>query len=119
MVSSRKKYIQLGQGMLPHEQTMLEQSIQAALTPMWPTERFVAELERDLLAEARRQERAGQGWRIAGWVGGGLLSVAGGILLWTLWQRRQTQTSRDEAAATARRRPLFGTPKLAGVTPAV
>ncbi|MEJ5311410.1 MAG: hypothetical protein WHX52_16740 [Anaerolineae bacterium] len=118
MVSFRKKYIQLGQGILPHEQTLLEQSIQAALTPMWPTERFVAELERDLLEEARRQERAGQGLRIAGWIGGGLLSIAGGILLWVLWQRHQTQPNDSKARMTSKRRPLFGTPKLAGVTPA-
>lgn len=119
MVSSRKKYIQLGEGLLPREQMLLEQSIQAALTPIWPTERFIVELERDLIEEAQRQERLGQGWRIAGWVGGGLLSIAGGILLWTLWQRRQTQTSGDETGVTARRRPLFGTPKLAGVTSTV
>jgi len=119
MVSFRKKYIQLGQGMLPHEQTLLEQSIQAALTPIWPTERFVVELERDLLEEARRQERAGQGLRIAGWIGGGLLSIAGGILLWTLWQRRQTQKDDGEVGATSKRRPLFGTPKLVSITPAV
>lgn len=118
MVSFRKKYIQLGQGILPHEQTLLEQSIQAALTPMWPTERFVAELERDLIEEARRQERMGQGWRIASWIGGGLLSIAGGILLWTLWQRRQTQKDNGKAGTTSKRRSLFGTPELAGVTPA-
>jgi len=118
MVSFKKKYIQLGQGILPHEQTLLEQSIQAALTPMWPIERFVVELERDLIEEARRQERAEQGLRIAGWIGGGLLSIAGGILLWLLWQRRQTQTNDSEAGMTAKRRPLFGTSELAGVTPA-
>lgn len=105
--------------MLPREQMLLEQSIQAALTPILPTERFIVELERDLIEEARRQERLGQGWRIAGWVGGGLLSIAGGVLLWALWQRRQTHTHSDEAAVTARRRPLFGTPKLAGVAPTV
>ena len=119
MVSSRKKYIQLGEGLLPREQALLEQSIQAALTPILPTERFIVELERDLIEEARRQERLGQGWRIAGWVGGGLLSIAGGVLLWTLWQRRQTQTHSNETGGTVRRRSLFGTPKLAGVTPAI
>jgi len=120
MVSSRKKYIQLGEGILPHEQMLLEHSIQVALTPVWPTERFIVELERDLIEEARRQERAGQGLRVAGWVGGGLLSIAGGILLWTLWQRRQTQRDDCEAGAISKRRPLFGAPELAGsVTPAV
>ncbi len=118
MVSFRNKYIQLGQGILPHEQTLLEQSIQAVLTPMWPTERFIVELERDLIEEARRQERAGQGLRIAGWIGGGLLSIAGGILLWTLWQHRQTRKDDSEAGVTSKRRSLFGTPELAGVTPA-
>ncbi len=119
MVSFKKKYVQLGQGILPHEQTLLEQSIQAALMPIWPTEQFIVELERDLMEEARRQERMGQGWRIAGWIGGGLLSIAGGILLWVLWQRRRTQKDDGEAGATSKRRPLLGALKLAGVTPAV
>ena len=123
MVSSRKKYIQLGQGILPHEQMLLEQSIQAALLPMLPTDRFVVELEHDLIQEARRQARyaqnVGQGWRIAGWVSGGLLSIAGGILVWTLLRQRQTQKDGGEAVATSKRRPFSRMPKYAGVTPAV
>lgn len=123
MVSSRSKYIQLGQGILPHEQTLLEQSIRGALTPMLPTDRFVVELERDLIQEAKRQARyaqnVGQGWRIAGWVGGGLLSIAGGILVWTLLRQRQTQKDGGEVITSSKRKPFFGTSKLAGVTPAV
>lgn len=123
MVSFKTKYIQLGQGMLPHEQTLLEQSIQAAFLPMLPTDRFVVELERDLIQEARRQARyeqnLGYGVRILGFIGGGLLSIAGGILVWTLWRQRQTQKDGGEVIATSKRRSLFGAPKLAGVTPAV
>ncbi len=123
MVSSRKKYIQLGQGILPREQTLLEHSIQAALSPMLPTDRFVVELERDLIQEARRQARyaqnVGQGWRMAGWVGGGLLSIAGGILVWTLLRQRQAPKDGGEVITSSKRKPFFGTSKLAGVTPAV
>ncbi len=119
---SRKKYIQLGEGLLPREQHWLEHSIQAALTPILPPEQFVADLERELIQEAQRQAQvaqdAGRGWRIAGWIGGGLLSIAGGILVWTLLRQR-TRRGSDQTGTPSQRRPLFRTPELAGVAPVV
>jgi hypothetical protein len=123
MVSFRRRYIQLGQGILPREQMLLEQSIQAVLSPTLPTDRFVVELERELIHEARRQERyeqnMGRGLRVIGFIGGGLLSIAGGILMWMLWQRHQTQKDGGEAIATSKRQSLFGMPKFTKVNPAV
>jgi hypothetical protein len=111
MFSFSKKYIQLGQGILPREQKLLEQSIQAALSPMLPTDRFVVELERDLIQEAMRQERyvsnAERGWRLVGFIGGGLLSIAGGILVWVIWQHRHTAEDAGEAMSSSKRRSLF------------
>ncbi|HOT92512.1 MAG TPA: hypothetical protein PLJ78_10910 [Anaerolineae bacterium] len=119
---SRKKYIQLGEGLLPREQHWLEHSIQAVLTPVLPPEQFVADLERELIQESQRQVSATQdtarGWRVASWIGGGLLSIAGGILVWALLRQKARQGS-AAAGASPRRRARFGTPELAGATPAI
>ncbi|HQE92520.1 MAG TPA: hypothetical protein PLH19_10745 [Anaerolineae bacterium] len=113
----------MGQGILPQEQIQLEQLIQAALLPALPTDRFVDALEHELIQEAQQQERraqnTGRGWRIVGFVGGGLLSVAGAILMWMLWQRHRTPQEGGEAAATSKRPSRFRMPKIAKVTPAV
>ncbi len=93
MISMRKKYIELGQGIFPHERQWLEQSIQAVLPPTSPSDRFVFELGGKLVQDAERyrqlaQKRARELY-LLGVIGGGL-SVAGGLIVWMLWRRRRT-----------------------------
>ncbi len=123
LFSRKKKYIQLGQGLLSHEQEWLEQSIQAALPPVLPTDRFLIELEDELVREAERQLRREHdldpGLRLLGFIGGGLLSIAGGILVWALWQRRRAQKDGDKVMASPKRLSFLGMSKFAKVAPAV
>jgi len=93
MTFLRKTYIPLGQKISPHEQKLLEKSLQETLMLTAPPEDFVFELEDALRAEAQRQQRQQthlwQGLGIAGLIGGGLLSIVGGVWVWLRWQERQ------------------------------
>lgn len=88
----KKKYILLEQTLPPRDEAALRQAVAAALPAARPSAAFADALERDLLAEAARQYDAQKNLhavtRTAGIVGGGVLSVVGGILLWRLHQRR-------------------------------
>ena len=77
-----------------------EAALALALTPALssakPSEAFIAHLGWQLAETARREYRVeptrGQRWAMAGVVGG-ILSLAGGVLVWLLWrQRRQPRT---------------------------
>lgn len=93
MTFFRKTYIPLDQKISPQEQKLLEKSLRETLLLTAPPENFVIELEDALLAEAQRQHRQQthlwQGLGIAGLIGGGLLSIVGGIWVWLHWQDRQ------------------------------
>jgi len=116
MVSLRRKYISLGEGLLPREQQALEHSIRVALAPASPSEFFVSDLEQQLIDEAKQhqqdQQALLQGLRVVGFIGGGLLSIVGGVLMWLLWRRHQTQES-ENRSVDASRIPFFKSAKLA------
>ncbi len=120
MDSLKKGYIRLGTNMLPEEQRALEHSIREALQPEWPTDLFVLNLEQELMEEAQPQDqkphRLMQDLRVFGLVGGGLLSIAGGVLMWVLW--RQSRPASDTPA-----RPsgllAFVSPKLTKTPPVI
>lgn len=112
MVYFRKTYIQLGQNIPLYERKTLEHSISTALRPAMPNATFVSELEQELIAKAERHYRnqvnALQGLRVIGLIGGGVLSIVGGVLMVVLWRQRQTENP-DEGKSAA---GLFETTKL-------
>ena len=109
MTYFRKTYIRLGQRVSPHDQQILERAIRNVLATIPPTECFVSELERELIAEAQHQQQdrahLGQWLRVAGFIGGGLLSIAGGVWMWSRWQQRRPHP--DTATA-----PHWSLPRL-------
>lgn len=100
----RKAYIPLAQRVSPQEQRTLERSICETLATTAPAETFVAELEQGLLTEARRQYHYPlYSWRwlgVAGLVGGGLLSIVGGMWMWLHWRERHSALAAPVAAGT-------------------
>ncbi|MBN2007413.1 MAG: hypothetical protein JXA21_28975 [Anaerolineae bacterium] len=121
MGSFRKRYIRLGTNMLVEEQRALEHSIREALQPTWPADLFVSELERELMEEARQQtpepRRMLHGLGVFGLVGGGLLSIAGGVLMWVLL--RQNRPTTTDAASRPAKLFSFVSPKLTKTPPLV
>lgn len=83
---------------MPEEQRALEMVLVTALQApsLWdaPAPTFVADLERDLMAAARRR----QVWQVLGAVGGGVLSVVGGALVWYWWRRQRLPATPSRAA---------------------
>lgn len=103
MAYHKKTYIRLGQRVSFQEQAVLERNIPAVLTPVRPVETFVSDLERELITAAQRQQREQvqfwRGVRTLGMIGGGLLSVVGGVFMWVVW--RQHPGSDGQPALTA------------------
>ncbi len=89
MFRRKRQYIVLQESILPEEQRALEIAIRRILAPVDPPERFVAELERSLLAEMERlllRTLPLSLRRVA--VGGALL---GGLAAWFLWHRYRAE----------------------------
>ena len=90
----KKTYIPLGRRVSPQTQDRLERTIPKVLMPVNPSEIFISELESDLIAAAKQQYREQaqfwRGMRTVGMIGGGLLSIVGGVFMWMrLRQRRE------------------------------
>ncbi|MFP4343829.1 MAG: hypothetical protein ACLFU8_03950 [Anaerolineales bacterium] len=86
----------------PQELSTLEGSIAAALTPMQePGERFVTQLEEELLAEAERRQEQQQLLQTVGLVSGGIVTVTLGILGFVLLRRQRKEKECDEAPSPA------------------
>lgn len=87
------------------EEEALGRAVRRALPPVAPSRRFVEALHRGLVAEAGRQHAAerqfNQSMRALGLLGGGLLSIVGGVAVWALWQRRHGQTQPKASAQPA------------------
>jgi hypothetical protein len=106
MKSRAHHYIVLQENLPAEEEQALGQVVARAMPPVAPPVAFVEQLGSDLVAEARRhydvEERRHRVTRTVGWVGGGVLSVVGGVALWLLVQRKRTAppgTSPSPAAA--------------------
>jgi hypothetical protein len=74
------------------EQRALERAVVTVLSPIEPSRTFVNQLAYDLVEEAQHQETGReslhQAARIFGVMGGGLLSIIGGIVIWLLVRNR-------------------------------
>ncbi len=88
------------QEMLPlQERTAVEDALQEALTPVAPSRAYVTRLGQDLKAAARTRQAAKQEWLPLGVVGGGLLSLVGGLIVWLLVQRKKQGAPTSMATA--------------------
>ncbi|HEY90043.1 MAG TPA: hypothetical protein G4N98_10010 [Thermoflexia bacterium] len=75
------------------EEAGVAEAVRQALPPVVPSLDFVAALEGELLREAARRQAVHQQFRqVAGFLGilgGGILSLVGGMLLWRSWQQKE------------------------------
>jgi len=94
MKSKAQAYIVLQESVPAEKEHVLEQVVVHALPPVAPPATFVEQLGSDLVAEARRhydvEQRRHRVTRTVGWLGGGVLSVVGGVALWLFVQRKRT-----------------------------
>jgi hypothetical protein len=116
----KPKYITLSEEIPFEEKRVLEQSIAKVLVPVLPPESFVRRLRHDLVAEAERQQATkaasdGAGafeqrmsrripriLRVIGLVGGGILYVVGGVVVWLLWRNSdELEPARGKVAPPA------------------
>lgn len=95
----KTNYVVLQEMLPPQEQTAVEEALQEALTPVAPSRVYVTRLGQDLKAAARSKQVAKQGWFPLGVVGGGLISLVGGLIVWLLMQRKKQGSSTSMAAA--------------------
>ncbi|MGC9349450.1 MAG: hypothetical protein ACP5JG_15030 [Anaerolineae bacterium] len=104
---SREKYVVLQEHMPVPEQRALERAVVTVLPPVEPSRAFVNQLAYDLVEEAQHQETGRQSLhqasRILGGMGGSLLSIIGGIVIWLLVRNR-------EGGAETPTAPLSGQP---------
>lgn len=82
------------------EQQAIELAVVDVLPPVRPSQAFVDQLGRDLIAEARqrqsaRPEQVERFLQFLGFVSGGIFSLLGGIAIWLLIERNQNQQGRD------------------------
>lgn len=105
MKSKAQHYIVLQENIPAEEEQALGQVVVRAMPPVAPPAAFVEQLGSDLIAEARRhydvEQRRHHVTRTVGWVGGGVLSVVGGVALWLFVQRRRAVAPGVPAPATA------------------
>ena len=93
MKSRAQRYIVLQENIPAEEEQALGQVVVHTMPPVAPPAAFVEQLGSDLVAEARRhydvEQRRHHLTRTVGWVGGGVLSVVGGVALWLFVQRKR------------------------------
>lgn len=92
----KTNYVVLQEMLPPQEQTAVEQALQEALTPAAPSRAYVTRLGQDLKAAARSKQATKRDWLSLlslGVVGGGLLSLVGGLIVWLLMQRKKQAPS--------------------------
>jgi hypothetical protein len=95
----KTNYVVLQEMLPPQEQTAAEQALQEALMPVAPSRAYVARLGQDLKAAARTKQEVKPEWLPLGVVGGGLLSLVGGLIVWLLVQRKKQGSPTSMAAA--------------------
>lgn len=92
-------YVVLQEMLPPQEKVKIEAVLQEALTPVAPSRAYVARLSQDLKAAAHSKQAARQDWLPLGVVGGGLLSLIGGLIVWLLVQRKKQGAPTSMATA--------------------
>jgi hypothetical protein len=94
MKSRAHQYIVLQEDVSVKEEQALAYCVAHAMPSVAPAAAFVEQLGSDLVAEARRhydmEQRRHRVTRTVGLVGGGVLSVVGGVALWWFVQRKRT-----------------------------
>ena len=91
-----EKYVVLQDTVPLAEQRAIQRAVIDVLPPVRPSQVFVTQLSRDLVAEARRQriahpDKANRMLQIFGFLSGGIFSMLGGIAIWFLIQRNHDQ----------------------------
>jgi hypothetical protein len=86
---SSERYIVLQDHVPVAEQQAIARAVVYVMPSEGPSESFVTQLSRDLIAEARRLHtvrlrNSSQTLRMFGFLSGGVASVVGGILIWLL-----------------------------------
>ncbi len=107
MFRRKRQYIVLQEFILPEEQRALEIAIRHILAPVDPSERFVTELERSLLAEMERLLLRALPLslrQVA--VGGALL---GGLAAWFFWRRYRAEAPPLAPAMAEKATPVVAT----------
>ena len=97
---TRNKYVVLQEDMPVREQRAMERAVVTVLSPVEPSRMFVHQLAYDLVEEAKHKDDDRQqiyATRILGLIGGGLLSIVGGLVVWILVRSRE----RSEAEASS------------------
>ena len=89
----KTNYVVLQEMLPPQEQTAVERALQEALMPVAPSRAYVTRLGQDLKAAAQSKQATQRGWLPLGVVGGGLLSLVGGLIVWLLMQRKKQAPS--------------------------
>lgn len=87
-----KRYVTLQDYVPLREQRAIGRAIVSVLPSVEPSRAFVEQLNRDLVAQARRQygtrtTKTNQTLNFLGLFSGGVLSVVGGLTIWLLVQR--------------------------------
>jgi hypothetical protein len=95
----KTNYVVLQEMMPPQERTAVEDALQEALMPVAPSRAYVTRVGQDLKAAARTRQAAKQEWLPLGVVGGGLLSLVGGLIVWLLVQRKKQGAPTSMATA--------------------
>jgi hypothetical protein len=102
----KEKYVVLQEHIPLREQRALERAVVTVLPPVEPSRSFVNQLAYDLVEEARHREterqHLHQATRIFGVMGGGLLSIIGGLIIWLL-VRNHGNIAPDSAASLSGR----------------
>lgn len=105
MKSRAHQYIVLQENIPAEEEQALGQYVARVMPPVVPAAAFVEQLGSDLVAEARRhydvEQRRHRVTRTVGLVGGGVLSVVGGVALWWFVQRKRADAPAPAPTATS------------------
>ena len=79
------------------EEELVAEAVRKVWPPLTPSADFVASLEVELLETAAHQQetqhRVRQVASLLGILGGGILSLVGGVLLWRSWRKKRTGDS--------------------------
>ncbi len=105
---SSERYVVLQDHIPVGEQQAIARAVVYVMPSEGPSQSFINQLSQDLVAEAGRLHavrlrHTSQTLRLFGFLGGGLVSILGGILIWLLVSRNHDETGPAGA-------PGFGKP---------
>ena len=101
-----EKYVVLQEAVPFLEQQTIGRAVAVVLPVIRPSQAFVTQLSRDLVAEARSQHMAhpkkvNRLLQVLGFVSGGIFSMLGGIAIWLLIQRNHDRRGSDLRLSSA------------------